>query len=100
MRAKHAAYLRSFGVRWRLSHRFGSEGGRCDIDPCLRRARTAARASHSAGIHDSTSLPERRLDTARTPKCCALKRCFDAAQSEANFAKLWSAVATEPPLWE
>jgi len=54
--ARHIS--RSFGVRWRSSHRFGRAGEtRCvaTCDAC------ESQASHAANPHDSTTLPKRRL---------------------------------------
>src|SRR4051812_28310204 len=65
-------------------------------DPRLPRTLTPARSS-------TTPHPQRTNRSAAPARAAATsetRRSFLPAQPEAHFAKLWSAVAIEPPLWE
>src|ERR1043166_6253711 len=90
---------RSFGVRWRSSHPFGRGGEtrlRASFDGCARRGASITCCESSRFRRPPKAAAGRRAHS----KVLRTKRCLMLDGTEAYFAKLWSAVAIEPPLWE
>src|SRR5947199_3318381 len=71
---------------WRLAPR----------EPNVRTRNRRSKSRRNVMKSQALSLQE----TGRHPQILSRTRILNIARLAAHFAKLWSAVATEPPLWE